>query len=149
MKPRIERLPCPQRPGYLTVDLSAGPHAFRLPTWSEATRLAEFAGSRPDGVASSVEYFALVVGVAWHHEGLELEAEYPIDDPTPSSLVRYGRAVERELEEAGYTATDVGVMARALLDAMTARQRTRAAEAKEASRLADFSGPPPAGTSSP
>jgi hypothetical protein len=150
MKARMEPLRCPDRPGYLRVPLEGREvHAFRLPTWSEATRLAEFSASRPEAVANHVEYLALLIGVAWHHEARELEAEYPIDDPSPAALIRFARAVERELEEADYTAHDLGTLGRALLDALTTRQRRREAEAAEAARLADFSSPPLDTASSP
>jgi hypothetical protein len=149
MKPRAEPLRTPSRPGYVTVQLPRGPHAFRLPTWSEATRIAEFSQSRPAAFASHTEFLALLVGASWHHEALELEAAYPIDDPSPPALVRFARAVEIELEEADYTAQDVGTLGRALLDALTARQKRREAEAKEAERVADFSSPPPGTASSP
>jgi hypothetical protein len=153
MKPRTERLKCPDKPGYVTITLDSGPrrgpHAFRLPTWSEATRLAEFSAARPTAIASNVEYLALLIGIGWHHEGQRLEAEYPIDDPSPAQLVRFGRAVERELEEHGYVAEEIGTLGRALLDACTARQRQRAAAADEAAKLADFSPPQPGTGSSP
>jgi hypothetical protein len=149
VKSRLARLPCPDKPGYVTVPLARGPHAFRLPTWSEATRLAEYSAGRPSAVANNAEFLALLIGLGWHHEGMTLEAEYPLDDPSPAQLVRFGRAVERELEEHGYEAHEIGTLGRALLDACTARQRQRAAAAEEAEKLADFSPPPPGTESSP
>jgi hypothetical protein len=167
MKPRTDLLECPAKPGYVTVQLPRGPHAFRLPTWSEAKRIAEYTRTRPGWVERTVqhegqeltiplppesveaEYCALVVGASWHHETHDLEAAYPTDDPSPANLVRYARDVERELEEAGYHHTEVATLAGALLDAMRQRQARRAAVTKEAETLAGFSGPRPDSTSSP
>ena len=150
MKPRTEPLRCPDKPGYVRVPLEGRDvHAFRLPTWSEATRLAEFSQARPTADANRREFLALLIGASWYHEALRLEAEYPIDDPSPANLIRFGRAVERELEEEGYTLAEVEALGGALLDASTARVRLRKAETQEAEKLADFSEPPPGTASSP
>jgi hypothetical protein len=167
VKPRLQPLRCPDRPGYLTVQLPRGPHSFRLPTRSEARRLAEYLHARPGWTERTVEvkgraitgslpsdsldaeYGALLVGVAWHHEAFELESVYPLDDPTVPAILRYAQAVERELEEAGYRGSEVDRLAGALSDAMVERERADHRATLEAAKLADFSSPPPAVESSP
>lgn len=148
MRPRLEVLTVPEKPGYVRVDLPRGTHHLRLPTWAQARRLAEWWTGRPDG-DGMWEYSAAVIGASWHHETLELEAAYPLDDPSPANLLRYAEAVQRELEEEGYRAHDIRVLGSAVLDAMKARMAEVNTEIAEAERQADFSAPPPAGTSSP
>jgi hypothetical protein len=145
VKPRLHRLVPVDKPGHLVVELPGkGPHHLRLPTWSAATRLAKYSVDRPDD--GRWEYFALLIGAAWRHEAQEIEAQLPATD---EDLPAYGEAVQIELEEAGYTARDVAVLAVAVLDGCTARMHRRKQEAAEAVDLADFSGPPTATTSSP
>lgn len=147
MRARLEPVAVPEKPGYLHVDLAdKGRHHFRLPTWAQSSRISNFWLERPDG-DSRWEYSALIVGAAWFHEALEIEAIYPLDNPSPANLLKFAEAVQRELEEEGYRAEDVRALGTKLLDALTARMKTRDAEIAEAKKNSDFSPPPPASTS--
>lgn len=144
MKTRLKELPATTGYGRLTVDLPGkGSHALRLPTWSQAARIANAWTGRPDG-DGMWEYLALLVGASWAHETLELETPFPDAEPTHPKLAAYAIAVERELEDAGYHSRDLNTLGGAVLDALRARTQERV----EAAQLADFSGPPAARTSS-
>lgn len=158
MRPRIEVLRPVEKPGHLFVELPGkGRHDFRLPTWAQASRIHEFGGAavEGDGEARRVtwargeggpyEFYAVLVGASWRHQVLELEAVYPIEDASPTALVRYAEAVQCELEEEGYTFPQIVQLAGSILDALNERQRER----DEAEQLAGFSSPPPGATTSP
>lgn len=126
------------RPGYLVVDVPGkGPHHFRLPPASRAQRIGDLYRERTgSGTALMYEAAGAMVGAAWRHETLELEAVFP-ETPTTSSLVAYSEAVQLELEEAGYSEIDLATMGSALSRAVIARLGERV----EAKDLAGFSGP--------
>lgn len=134
------------RPGYFVVDLpQRGAHHFRLPSLSRSAWLnrvwTERKGPRD---AAVFEMSGALIGAAWRHETLELDAVFPDADPSVAALVQYSEAVQLELEEAGYAPSHIAVMGAEIAK----RTRARASEQQEAVVLGDFSGPAKGETSS-
>jgi hypothetical protein len=136
MKTRMEPLVAVDKPGHFVVDVAdKGPHHFRLPALSQTQRIADYWNARPvSDDAHILEQAGITIGLAWRHESLEIEAVYPDDNPTDAALTTYSIAVQRELEEAGYTMADVIGMCFAIARKVNAR----VAESAEAKKLADF-----------
>jgi hypothetical protein len=145
VKDRTEPLRPVDKPGHLVITLpTKGQHNLRLPTWSTASRIASWWGDRPTG-DGSWEYVAALLGVCWAHQTLEIEAVFPIDDPSPANLVRYSDQVQRELDEAGYSSGEADALAEPIIAALKARRGEQGAAQKQA----DFSAPPTGNSTSP
>ena len=137
MKIRLEQREIPDKPTYVSVDLPGRqPHHFRLPTLTEQQRLNEL-GATARGASGALEAAAVLLGISWYHEILDLEVDYPEDD-TDHALRLYARAVQRDLEDYGYSPVEVSI----LLGRVSQAARERLSKAVEAIELADF-GPPP------
>jgi len=120
-----------------------GEHHFRVPIASRVARAVDFHTERPGSATTRwIEQAALLVGMCWDHDVLELDALYPAD-PTGEALAVYAEAVQLELQEEGYASSDIMRFGAEINRQLTRKADEERAALAEAQALAGFSGPRP------
>lgn len=145
MKPRSKIQPAGTGPRYSSATVKGEAHGFRQPVFSIADRVALFCtqeaakATAPKQSASWLRQVSTgmcaVIGACWHHEAMELDAQFPGARATDEQLAAFGDAVCDELMDREYDLYDISELfncAQTLINLWT----TRVAEATE---RADFS----------
>jgi hypothetical protein len=107
------------RSNYVIVRIEGDDHAFRFPPLQEAALLAQIVAkswgawtiaketSDPTEAtrenAKAWRYFCAVLGATWYHPTKDLDSGDWFGCETDADWLRYGRDVNAELTEAGYT----------------------------------------------
>lgn len=148
MNPRKESLTIPDTPRYWSVEIgSKGAHHFRDMTYSKAMRMIpRLQALKPNNAASmgapAMNLGGLAIGLTWHHRAYTLATPFPGWD---GDLDDYGDEVIGELQDAGYSLSDVTALISAVLDRTTGLLT----EQREVAEKASFSEAPKEPSTSP
>ena len=141
-------------PRFWFVDVpERGEHTFRAPSYALGGAVMDALSRHyPDPTPGDwsvnedrthkLDGAGALVGACWWHAQFELETPPPPFSLTASDLDRYGRAVADELQDAGYTATEIITLGGAISGEFMARQFV----IPKARATVDFGVPPGAGS---
>ena len=110
MKPLLDPRPIKDTPRYWYVKIGVrGEHHFRFPSYGRAYQILHFASAVREvpALMRTFELAGLAIGLAWWHRAFDLEAEVPHKGASDRTLSEYSDQVVDELQEEGYTDSDI------------------------------------------
>lgn len=113
MKARKTSLVVPTSTKYFKVNIpEKGDHWFKSPYYGVGTTLTLLAGknrvpenderSELQKLTEMLPFTCAMIGAAWSHLDLELEAKFPLDDMSDDKILEFGNKVSEELQDADY-----------------------------------------------